>query len=303
MHKCISNEENSSSKILFKGKYYDLIECKICGFLQTRLSEPTINNIYESGHYKLKPYFIIPFLINLLDYILNYFILINRSIKHNSFILDFGCGKGYFLYFLKLLKFNHLFGIETSISRANYASTLTNLNITSDEYSKEKIMNVKFDCITLIHVLEHIERPFDLLNLLINDSLEKNGALLIEVPNINSTASRLAGKTWAHFTPHFHINHFTSQSLNNFCETNNLKYELVSTFSIYNSAMGMTSALLSLLGYNGRLFEDAKNKKAQVIIPFILFFPLTISLECIISLLFKKGSVIKCIIKKGKNSY
>ena len=152
----------------------------------------------------------------------------------------------------------------------------------------------------MIHVLEHIERPFDFMKTLISGGLNDNGYLFIEVPNINSVASKIAGKTWAHFTPHFHVNHFTSQSFVNFCDTNNFKYELVSSFSFYNSAMGMTSAILSLFGYTGSLFEDLKNKKLIIIILFLLLLPVTIILEGLSSFFFKKGSVIKFIIKKEK---
>jgi hypothetical protein len=160
-------------------------------------------------------------------------------------------------------------------------------------------MNKKYDCISMIHVVEHIENPFEFLTIIINDALNDNGFVFIEVPNINSLASKIAGTTWAHFTPHFHVNHFTSQSFSNFCQENNFKYELISTFSFYNSAMGMTSAILSLLGYKGSLFEDMKSKKIMILIAFTLLLPITLVMELIVSVIFKKGSVIKCVIKSN----
>lgn len=293
-----TNNISSTSTLTYKGADYCLTECKQCGYIETKPIKKSDIDIYESGHYQVKSYFYLPLIINFLDYIYIYIILRLRGLNSLSNILDFGCGKGFFLYFLKLFKMKNIYGSETSISRARFASEINHINISSEYYSEGKIMDKTFDCITMIHVLEHIENPFEFLKPIIKDVLNINGSLFIEVPNIGSTASRLAGKTWAHFTPHFHVNHFTTQSFNNFCLMNNLKYELVSTFSFYNSAMGMTSAILFLFGYRGSIFEDLKKKKIGIIIPFIILLPLTILLELVYSIFFKKGSVIKCIIKK-----
>ena len=62
--------------------------------------------------------------------------------------------------------------------------------------------------------------------------------------------------------------------------------------------MGMTSAILTLFGYEGSLFEDLKNKNLFIIISYVVLFPITLLLEIIVSFLFSKGSVIKFIITK-----
>jgi SAM-dependent methyltransferase len=282
----------------YKNVAYYAITCEICGFIKTKPVTAIKIDIYETGHYKVRAMFLIPFLINLPDYIFIYLCILKYKITKDKNVLDFGCGKGYFLYFLKKLGYRKIFGVETSISRAAFSRELTGMEISSDIYTGGQIMQSRFDFISLIHVLEHIENPFDFLDIFIDQAIEIDGVVFIEVPNVDSFASKIASKTWAHFTPHFHVNHFTPRSFMNYCSTKGYKYDFVGTFSFYNSAMGMSSAIFSFFGYRGSIFEDMKNKKLGVILPFILLLPVTIILEMLISLFFKKGSVIKFSIRK-----
>jgi len=295
---CDINDKIILTQFKYKNAAYNSLKCEICGFTQTKPVEVVKDDIYETGHYKVKAYFILPFLINLLDYGYIYISILRFNFNKKKSILDFGCGKGYFLYFLKKLGYKKLFGVETSTSRAAFSKELINLEISSEIYTGGKILEKTFDFISLIHVLEHIEDPFDFLDIMLEDAVNKNGVIFIEVPNIISFASKISKKTWAHFTPHFHVNHFTPLSFINYCKKNKYEYKLVSTFSFYNSAMGMTSALFSLFGYKGSLFEDMKNKIIIVIIGFIVLLPVTVLLEILISLFSYKGSVIKFVIKK-----
>ena len=291
------NDNVTVSQFDYNGIKYNKISNEQTGLIETKPSIKNELNIYETGHYLVKSYFFIPILINLSDLILTAFHLARLNISMNSQIVDFGCGKGYLIYFLKKIGFKKLSGIETSISRAKFAREITGLEICSKFYSGGQIMGEKQDCVILLHVLEHIEKPFEFLNKLITESVKNGGLVYIEVPNINSISSKIAGNTWAHFTPHFHINHFTLQSFKNFCLINNFEYKVVGTFSFYNSAIGMTSALLSLPGYKGSLFEDLKKKKILIIMAFLLLLPFTVLLEGILSIFTKKGSVIKFVIK------
>ncbi len=294
---CVLPNKYSLHQIRFSGHLYNVKKCALCGFVETTQVTESNIDIYETGHYEIKPYFFVPVLINLADYILSITSIRRFRISKSSGILDFGCGKGYFLYFLKKIGFKKLSGVETSPSRSAFARNITGLEIGSDFYSGGTILGKQYDCITLFHVLEHIKDPFPFLNTLVSAAVKEQGIVYIEVPNINSVASKIAGTTWAHFTPHFHTNHFTIESFKNYCTLNNYNYKVVGTFSFYNSAMGMTSALLSLFGYKGSIFEDLKKKKLIIIIAFIILLPVTILLEGLVSFFLKKGSVIKFVIK------
>ena len=149
----------------------------------------------------------------------------------------------------------------------------------------------------MIHVLEHIDSPFRFLNLIIEGSLKKNGSIFIEVPNIDSFSYHFAKNNWAHFTPHFHTNHFSIKSIKSYCEKNSLNFKLNSTFSFYNSAMGMTSCLLSFFGYRGIIFEDLKSKKLSIIFSFLILLPISLISELILSF-FNMGSILKVTISR-----
>ena len=298
MCKCGTLKEANVESLEFNGNYYNMTICPICKFVETTPKIFSEINIYEFGHYEVKPYFFIPVFINLFDFILTRIHFYILKLSKTNKLLDFGCGKGYFLYFLKKIGFTDLSGVETSESRSAFARKITNLEISSDFYSGGKILGKVYNGVTMIHVLEHIKNPFDFLDILLDSGVEKNGFVYIEVPNIGSVSSKIAGHAWAHFTPHFHTNHFSIASFENYCKERKFKYKLFATFSFYNSAMGMSSALFSLFGYRGSIFEDMKKKKLIVIIPFILLLPVTIILEFLLSFFSKKGSVIKIAIKR-----
>lgn len=292
-----SKDNLTISQFYYNGSHYNRVEDEITGFIKTIPTQKIEVDIYETGHYTVKPFFIIPFLINLPDMIFITFQLKMLEISKNCQILDFGCGKGLFIYFLKKVRFKKLAGLETSISRVSFARKLTGIEISSDFYLAGQILNKRYDCVTLIHVLEHIDKPFNFLNKLISGAVKKGGVVYIEVPNINSLASKIAGNTWAHFTPHFHINHFTLESFKNYLKIKKLEYKVMGTFSFYNSAMGMSSALLSILGYKGSMFEDLKKMKMLIITAFFFLLPFSILIELLLSLFTTKGSVIKIAIK------
>lgn len=294
---CPNKHDYSYDKMKYNGVVYNRQICKNCGYMITLPYNGKRENVYDSGHYTVKDFKLIPFIINLPDYLYYHLIFKFKGISRSSNILDFGCGKGFFLYLLKLLRYKNLSGVETSIPRAEFSKKLTGLDISHDFYSGGKIMDKKYDLITMIHVLEHIPEPFLFLDKMLNGCVEDGGSIFIEVPNINSLSSSLAKNSWAHFTPHFHTNHFTILSLKQFCLDRDLKFSKVGTFSFYNSAMGMTSAFLSIFGYKGSIFEDLKMRKLVIMFSFFIFLPISILLELLLALFTNKGTVIKFVIQ------
>jgi len=94
--------------------------------------------------------------------------------------LDVGCGVGHYLE-LARNHFQQLYGVEPSESSANIA-TAKGFRITHDYFQEQLSFGTKFDVITMIEVLEHIDRPLELVKLA-STFLKEDGILLIEVPN------------------------------------------------------------------------------------------------------------------------
>ena len=109
-------------------------------------------------------------------------------------ILDFGCGEGCFLELAKE-KTNSVAGIE--LDRAVREVLI------DDGYSIWESFdqcNMKFDVITMFHVIEHLEFPIQILEEC-NKYLKKNGKIIIETPNANDALLSLyKSEAFADFT-------------------------------------------------------------------------------------------------------
>jgi SAM-dependent methyltransferase len=127
-------------------------------------------------------------------------------------LLDIGCGTGEFLHFCAEKGFNCQ-GIEPNGKARAFAKRKYNLSI------REKIHFTpeergSLDCITMWHVLEHIEDPGATLRTL-GEVLRPDGILIIALPNPDSWDARYYEKFWAAFDLPRHLFHFNRQSFLN----------------------------------------------------------------------------------------
>lgn len=100
-------------------------------------------------------------------------------------MLDIGCGYGFFLHYVNQAKqgeINELHGIELAPKPANYARKNFGLKIYEipiEDFKTEK----KYDSIVMCDVLEHIQKPEEILKDCYN-LLNSNGTIFIQVPNV-----------------------------------------------------------------------------------------------------------------------
>ncbi len=99
-------------------------------------------------------------------------------------VLDYGCGIGTFLFNLEKESFKNNVGIDVSEYSISIAESKSSM---SDFYTNRDLLEKKkFDCISFIDSIAHIEDINDLLSKLIKNNLNENGVLLIRTPNINN---------------------------------------------------------------------------------------------------------------------
>ena len=115
---------------------------------------------------------------------------INKLRKKDLPILDMGCGDGQFLAYLKDAGYSDLTGIEPEAGRAANAR-LRGLKVLEGLDALDG--GGQFSIIFLWHVMEHVPAPVTLLRRLI-EHLERNGALIVSVPNHASAQTRLFGR-------------------------------------------------------------------------------------------------------------
>ena len=135
-------------------------------------------------------------------------------LKHNSNVLDYGCGSGSFVRYLRAKSIN-AYGYDPNIKLNN----LGEFNYITD---KDTWKNKKYDIIFLWHVLEHIHNPFLLIENL-KENLNKNGEIFIAIPNYKSHDSKYYGKYWAGYDLPRHLWHFTRESIYQIAKKTNFK--------------------------------------------------------------------------------
>ncbi len=207
-------------------KQFHLVKCTHCNFLFTN-PRPDLNSIgkyYDSDEYishKDKGNSIINILYKTIrNYTLQKKVqLINKlSVKGN--ILDYGCGTGYFLKACKENGWN-IEGIEPD-KGANQQATQNLDKTIHDEINQ--IKNIKFNIITLWHVLEHIHDLNDTLSK-ITSLLREDGKLLIAVPNYQSYDAEKYQSNWAAYDVPRHLYHFDKKTIQLLAEKYNFKVE------------------------------------------------------------------------------
>ena len=110
---------------------------------------------------------------------------VNAFIKPGSSILDVGSGGGEFVYTCKINGYD-AHGIEPNKGYANFSVDAYGIDVDCNFYDEVKYANQSFDCVTMFHVLEHLEDPVDSIRVL-SRYLTPNGHFVTEVPNVDYT--------------------------------------------------------------------------------------------------------------------
>jgi 2-polyprenyl-3-methyl-5-hydroxy-6-metoxy-1,4-benzoquinol methylase len=92
----------------------------------------------------------------------------------------------------------------------------------SDPAAAMDAMNKKFDVIALWHCLEHLPKPWFVVERAVQ-RLAPGGILLIAVPNIESYDFSVLKAEWLHLDAPRHLFFYTSRSLERLCRANGLE--------------------------------------------------------------------------------
>jgi 2-polyprenyl-3-methyl-5-hydroxy-6-metoxy-1,4-benzoquinol methylase len=142
------------------------------------------------------------------------------TISRGSFRwLDFGCGAGGLLKFLRdrntMLVSDRELKIEASgYDVGSYAEKLSNIDNLKiwDWQELKELAAGHFQIITCIEVVEHLPEPMPVIELLAQ-LLEPDGLLLLTTGNLGSPLARLMGIGFAYCVPEIHVSYFTPCAL------------------------------------------------------------------------------------------
>jgi len=198
-------------------------------------------------------------------------------------VLDFGCGNGNLLDFLKEYGLKNLYGYDFDIKALEFSANKGYNLFNSISQVKS---NQPYDFIFLNHVIEHISDGQKKIAELL-DLLNKDGCLIIRTPNSSSFLANIFNTYWRGWETPRHLNIYNYYNVNNI--TGNSK---------------IVAKYTSNLSFSGAYHESFRNIFMSN--SFILklarhfFLPLFYLVASFVNLLYKsKGDELCVILKKA----
>ena len=133
-----------------------------------------------------------------------------KKFKNSGNLFDIGVGWGHFTYTAKKMGFD-VDGIEISETMHHYATNDLNLRIEKGSFYEIPIKENFYDIITLWDVLEHLEKPLEVLKKA-NRMLKYDGIIVIQVPQIDSKVAKIQKEKWPMLSVE-HINYFSKSTI------------------------------------------------------------------------------------------
>jgi 2-polyprenyl-3-methyl-5-hydroxy-6-metoxy-1,4-benzoquinol methylase len=205
------------------GELFTIMQCSLCG-LGITVPRPDTNKLalyYLSDEYishSGKSNSIIDSIYLLArNYTLQWKHRIISRITNQRRLLDYGCGTGEFLNFMKNKEYQ-VYGVEPSDLARAKASALLMQPVESSLHNTAGV----YDIITLWHVLEHVPDLNEKL-MALSEKLASDGVIIIAVPNINAWESKYYNTFWAAFDTPRHLWHFSKKSIETLLRKNHLK--------------------------------------------------------------------------------
>lgn len=182
------------------------------GVLKTQpdLDQKSLEKYYDSSQYSSHNN--ISGVIGLLYSLSAYFMLrfkfrtLVKHINNKSLIVDFGCGTGGFLSYLKKKKYN-VAGIDNN----KKARTMC-LEKKLKTYKSIKDLRENIDAITFWHSFEHVSNPGETLDQIVNQS-KNNLTVVVALPNHRSFDAKYYGSFWAAYDVPRHRFHYSARGI------------------------------------------------------------------------------------------
>ena len=246
-------KDHSISKEVFIIK-----QCSSCGFKITspRPTKEELPSYYESEDYISHSDTNKGF-INFLYQIVKSLTLKQKEklisgFKTSKTLLDIGCGTGDFLKYTSNKNWS-VIGLEPDDGARNLAINKLPGKVFPINYLFE-LPTDNFGIITMWHVLEHVNelnKYMAQLNLL----LEKDGRLIIALPNPDSADAKHYKEYWAAYDVPRHLSHFSKKNITHLALKHNFKLELIKPMMFDSFYVSMLSEKYK----KGNIFKAAIN--------------------------------------------
>jgi 2-polyprenyl-3-methyl-5-hydroxy-6-metoxy-1,4-benzoquinol methylase len=133
----------------------------------------------------------------------NYYRLVQPFLTCKDKMLDIGCDLGFLLEAASKDGFVELHGIEPNPLARRRAEKIPGAEITEKFYEEQYYPEESFDLISLIHVLDHVYNPQEVLGRAYSQ-LKPGGILIAVVHNVECLLGRLLGERFPVFNLYHH---------------------------------------------------------------------------------------------------
>jgi 2-polyprenyl-3-methyl-5-hydroxy-6-metoxy-1,4-benzoquinol methylase len=218
--------------LIWRGKYI-LRKCDVCDAVSPNVDfddiEKYLKSVYQNENYHDKfireihaqfEYRKITFGRARYEYVSK---LVN--LNSHTYVLDIGCGAGYFLSVLKDNKIPSK-GLEVAPSLVEYCVNTHKLNVHTSKLEEEA--DKKYAVITMFDVIEHLCDPVETFRS-INAKLRAGGYCVAYTPSIHSVAYELMGARQNTLLPFEHLCFFSKESITYLAENSGFEVSSIET--------------------------------------------------------------------------
>jgi len=151
-----------------------------------------------------------------------------RRYRTGGRLLEIGSASGWFLAQARGAGFD-VEGVEPAADVASGARARWDVPVQAATAESAELPEEGLDIVVAWHALEHIAHPAGVLRRL-HAALRPGGLLMIEVPNVESAASRAQGAAWFHLDLAHHVGHYAPSTLHDLLRRTGFEPMQVDTF-------------------------------------------------------------------------
>lgn len=214
-----------------------LCQCQDCGFVFN--ADFDASQMDYDQEYQNEQNYSIAF-VNHLKEVCDY--LISENFKDKK-IVEIGCGKGYFVELMQSKGFSNIYGFDPAYEGENP-------KIIKDYFSQQ-YQSLNADLVIMRHVLEHIEKPLEFLNM-IKSACVDTTKIFIEVPDFDWIVSNKA--FWDIYFEH--CNYFDEHYLKSFFKQATVKKLFGGQYLIALADINTLKAPYSYYRYKTNIFNN-----------------------------------------------
>ena len=171
-------------------------------------------------------------------------------------LLDVGCGSGALLGTLKQRGFR-VTGVDFSPEAAKVAGQENGVRVVVGSLEEAAFSDQSFDIVTLFHVMEHVTNPREVLSEVFR-ILRPNGAVVLQVPNVDSWQFMLFKAKWYGLDIPRHVIDYSKDAMLKLLNDSGFVPRRIRHFNLRDNAPALVSSLFPSLDPISRAVRHRK---------------------------------------------